>query len=88
MTPKILAIRPAAAAAGGRTIAVFDVQATEHIRLFNLRLVETPDGRHLTYPPNAMGERTATFSPSLATEITRAASAALGADHASHRIRN
>lgn len=83
--PKILNIRPAPAGAGGRTVAFFDVQVTEDISLFNFRLVETPDGRRLTYPPNAMGSRAASFSPALATEITRAAGAAFGAVDAEHR---
>lgn len=84
MTPEILAIRPAPSGAG-RTVALFDAQVTEDVRLFNLRLVMTRDGRHLSYPPNAMGERAATFSPVLTTEITRAACAALGAVDANYR---
>lgn len=85
MHPRIISIRPAPAGAGGRTIAFFDAQVADDVRLFNLRLVSMPDGRHLTYPPNALGERAATFSPALATEITRAACAALGAVDANYR---
>ena len=75
----IIDIRPAPASAGGRTLAYFDAQISADCRLFNLRLVEMPDGRRLAYPPNAYGERVATFAPALAYEIARTASVALGA---------
>lgn len=82
---KILSIRPAPAGAGGRTLALFDAQVSADCRLFNIRLVEAPDGRRLAYPPNAHGERVATFSPALADQIMRAASAAYGALSANER---
>ncbi|PWK65853.1 hypothetical protein C8K44_11568 [Aminobacter sp. AP02] len=80
----ILAIRPAPAGAGGRTLAHFDVQLTPDCRLFNLKLVDGHSGR-LVYAPNAFGERVATFSPSFANDLVRAAGVALGALHASTR---
>lgn len=85
---EILNIRPAPEGAGGRTVAHFDVQLTPEARLFNLRLVETPDGRRLVYAPNAFGERAATFSPTLSNELARAAGAALGAVNATNRRNN
>lgn len=85
MTPQILNIRPVPAGAGGRAVAFFDVQVSADCRLFNLRLVEMPDGRRVAYPPNAHGERVATFAPALAHEITRAACAAFGALNATNR---
>lgn len=72
---RILSIRPAPPGAG-RTVAHFDIQLTEHARLYGLRLIQTEDGRFLTYAPNSHGQRLATFTPELATEISRAASAA------------
>jgi hypothetical protein len=72
---QILDIRPAPPGAG-RTVALFDFELNEHIRFFGLRLVQTEDGRHLTYAPNSHGVRVATFSRELADTISRAASAA------------
>lgn len=72
---KVISIRPAPPGAG-RTIAHFDFELSDHIRFFGLRLVQTEDGRHLTYAPNSHGTRVATFSRELADTITRAASAA------------
>lgn len=60
----------------GRTVAQFDVQLTPDCRLYDLRLIVTDDGRYLSYAPNSHGRRVATFTPSLANDISRAASAA------------
>ena len=59
-------------------LAVFDVEITPHLRLYNLSLRKTADGRLRTLAPNACGKHVATFHPDLATELTRAAAAALG----------
>ena len=72
----ILSIRPAPPGTG-RTVALFDIAVTDELRLYDVRLIETEDGRHLSYAPNSHGRRTATFAPNLANEISRAASAAL-----------
>ncbi|OWK18282.1 hypothetical protein AJ88_03560 [Mesorhizobium amorphae CCBAU 01583] len=72
---KILDIRPAPPGVG-RTIAHFDVQLTDDLRLYGLRLIQTEDGRYLSYAPNAHGVRVATFAPTLADTISRAASVA------------
>jgi hypothetical protein len=75
---QILAIRPDRWSSGKtRTLALFDIAISADCRLYNLRLIETPDGRRLSYAPNAHGTRTATFTHKLASEITDAASAAL-----------
>ena len=80
---KIRAIRPAPPGAG-KTIALFDIALTDELRLYDLRLIQTDDGRHLSYAPNSHGRRVATFAPSLATEISRAASAAYSEGIADH----
>lgn len=72
---KILAIRPAPPGSG-KAFAHFDMALTDDVRLYGLRLIETDDGRFLTYAPNSHGQRVATFTPTLANEISRAASAA------------
>jgi hypothetical protein len=85
---QILAIRPDRGARGKtRTLALFDIAINEHCRLYNLRLIEAPDGRRLCYAPNAHGTRTATFTPELASAITAAASAALNGSSNAHADR-
>lgn len=73
---RILSIHPASPGTDGRAIAHFDVELTPDLRLCGLRLVES-NGRFLTYAANNHGRPTATFSRHLATELSRAASAAL-----------
>lgn len=61
-----------------KDIAVFDVQIGPHLRLYNLTLRRTPDGRLRTLAPNAAGKHSASFHPELAEKITLAAAAAIG----------
>lgn len=77
MHPQILNIRPAPGGAGGRTVAFVDVQLTSDCRLFNLRLVDTPEGWRIR-SPMAFGTSTATFAPELARAITAVAIKSLG----------
>jgi hypothetical protein len=76
---KILSIAPAWSPGTGRypCVAHFDAEIGGNIRLYNLRLLRSPDGRHLTYAPSAGGKRCATFAPELADALTAAATAAL-----------
>lgn len=85
MKPRILAIRPVPGGTG-KVAAVFDVEIDCHLRLFNLQLRQTPTG-HRTVAPNARGKHAATFHPELASEITKAAEAALGSHAADVRSR-
>ncbi|KHJ54536.1 hypothetical protein LA66_13970 [Aureimonas altamirensis] len=71
---RILAIRPTA---GGKTLAVFDVEISEHLRIYNLLLRSTPAGAR-TIAPKAAGKHAASFHPVLAEQISAAAVAALG----------
>lgn len=73
--PAILAIRPAPLGAG-RTIAFVDAQL-EGLRLFNLKLVDGPNGRRI-YAPSAFGCSTANFTPELARKLIDLSSIALG----------
>jgi hypothetical protein len=59
---------------GTRLVALFDLELSDHIRLFGLKLMQAPNGKRLTYSPNGNGgRRLATFSPDLAAQITDAA---------------
>jgi hypothetical protein len=60
-------------AGGVREIARFDLQLSEDVKLYGLRLMQTPDGRHLTYAPSSGGRRFATFAPAFVGDITAAA---------------
>ncbi|WP_413709371.1 hypothetical protein [Rhizobium sp. Rhizsp82] len=70
----VLAIRPSV---GGRDVAMFDIEIGPHLRLFNLILRESSDGRLRTYSPRAFGKHAASFHPELAQQMTDAAIAAL-----------
>ena len=74
----ILNIEPAAFEGPGfRELARFDVQVTDQIRLFRMRLIEAPSGRRLTYAPSYGRQRLASFAPALSDQITALAVAAL-----------
>jgi hypothetical protein len=76
---KILSIAPSFYGGSGsvREIARFDLQLSDDVKLYGLRLMETPEGRHLTYAPSSGGRRFATFAPSLVDDITASATSAL-----------
>ncbi|WP_064692010.1 hypothetical protein [Rhizobium aegyptiacum] len=67
-------LRPAA---GTNERAIFDVQIGPHLRLYNLVLKESPDGRLRTFAPKVFGKHAASFHPELAQQITNAAVAAM-----------
>jgi len=71
-----LDLQPVASRGGGtmRLVASFDLELSSEVRIYGLRLMQAPGGRHVTYAPNGNGgRRLATFSPALATAITEAA---------------
>jgi hypothetical protein len=70
---RVLSLIPAADPGGGsmKLLAVFDLQLTDTVRLYGLRLLETPDGRRIVYAAQAGSRRTATFDPQLAERITK-----------------
>lgn len=82
---RILQITRAANGGGGksRLVAIFSAEISPDVRVHNLRLLETPSGRRLTYSSATGGQRNATFSPALAEKLTAAATAAMEG-HESH----
>ncbi|QND59842.1 hypothetical protein [Mesorhizobium huakuii] len=74
---QILNIRPVPPGGAGKTIARFDIALDEHVKLFDLKLLERPDGSNYAFGPNTGGARVMSFSPTFSEEIARAASAAL-----------
>jgi hypothetical protein len=75
----ILSITPSHSDGGGgvREIARFDLQLSDDVKLYGMRLMQTPAGRHLTYAPSSGGRRFATFAPALVEDITVSAVSAL-----------
>jgi hypothetical protein len=71
---RILNIRPSHSPGA---LAHFDVEVTEHLRLFNLTLRHSKDGALRAFSPKACGKHAATFHPILAQQIIEAAKAAL-----------
>jgi hypothetical protein len=72
---QILDIKPVANSGGGmRTIAHFDLQLSDDVRLYGVRLMEAPDGKRVVYAAQAGSRRAATFARPLAEKITAAAS--------------
>jgi hypothetical protein len=62
----------------GATVARFDIELSEHVRLYNMRLVPARQGGYRVYPPSAFGSNVATFSPALTARIATLAVAAFG----------
>jgi hypothetical protein len=71
---------------GHRAIAVFDLQLTDEVRLYGLRLLRMRDGRLLTFAPQSGSRRVATFANSLAAQITSLATDELKAVTANDKI--
>jgi hypothetical protein len=77
----VLNIEPVADRGGGgmRILAHFDLQLSDDVRMYGLRLLEAPDGNRITYAPQSGSRRSATFARQLAERITAAASISLEA---------
>lgn len=58
-------------------IARVDVEITDDLRVFNLKLSRRDSGGYAVFAPNAMGSRVVTFSQPLVAEIASAAVASL-----------
>lgn len=83
---KILSIRPLPHGGGDRNLARFDIEVSEHLRLYGLLLRQFPDGTRRIASPTANGRHMATFHPALAAEITDFASSAFEGRDANDRI--
>ena len=82
---KIIAIRPAPP--GSSTLARFDLELNQHIRLFNLALRQRGDEPAHVMAPNAFQERTAGFSASFnkaLAELALNSLVELQTEHANH----
>ncbi|MEF2548528.1 hypothetical protein VQ045_15315 [Aurantimonas sp. E1-2-R+4] len=77
----ILNVRPTF---GEKVLATFDLELGGNLRLYNMALRRTPDGRLRSVAPKALGKHAATFAPDLADQISRAAHAALEGGRAAH----
>jgi hypothetical protein len=60
-----------------REVAKFDAQITDDLRVFSIRLLESPTGRRIVQAPPMSGGRSATFGRPLAEALNAAASDAL-----------
>jgi hypothetical protein len=72
--------------AGTKLLAKFDVELTDEIRLYNMKLIENHAGRRLTYASSSGGQRNATFSIELNEKITHAAVAAFEGRETQHDL--
>lgn len=61
----------------GNTVARFDVETPWGLRLFNLKLANTPRG-YRAFPPSAFGSPAITLTPDVAGKIVSAALNKLG----------
>jgi hypothetical protein len=78
---KILSIKPIddppRCAGRYRDVAAFDIQLNDDLRLFDLHLYKSDSGNKIIRAAPTRDRRAATFSPTLAREITDAAFSAL-----------
>ncbi|MBB2793909.1 UNVERIFIED_ORG: hypothetical protein GGD58_002773 [Rhizobium pisi] len=55
-------------------VATFDLQLTESVAIYGMRLLRNPAGGHVSYAPTALGgRRSVTFARPLAEAITAVA---------------
>lgn len=72
---KIIDIWPARE--GSSSLAKFDLELTEQVRIFGLHLKRNDKGQLRIFAPKSGGQHAASFNPEISEEITRAAIAAL-----------
>jgi len=76
---KILYAHPTKERGTRPCVGFVDIELDENVRLYGIRVVRQPDGRHLVYAPQCGQRRAATFSRDFAEQLTAEAVAALGA---------
>ncbi len=64
---------------GSSSIARFDLQLTEHVKIFGLCLKRNEAGRMRIFAPKSGGRHAASFHPEISDKITAAAIAAFEA---------
>ncbi|MBO9175451.1 MULTISPECIES: hypothetical protein [unclassified Rhizobium] len=57
-----------------RLLATFDLEPSNLLRLYGVRLLQAPDGRRIVYAAQSGNRRTATFDPAFAEQVTKLAS--------------
>ncbi|MCA1530716.1 MULTISPECIES: hypothetical protein [Bradyrhizobium] len=72
---KIFNMKPAPPGVG-RTVADFDLQPTDDVRLFGFKLVTGSGGQYVVHAANIHGIKAATFTRELQQKIVRAAAQA------------
>ena len=60
----------------GRTVAHFDLQLTDDVRIFGFKLVVRDGGQYIVHAANLHGSKVATFTKELHQQITSAAALA------------
>jgi hypothetical protein len=69
---------------GSASLARFDLQLNEQVRLFGLHLRRNGDGQLRIFAPKSGGQHAASFRPEISEEITKAAFAAFEAKAYDH----
>lgn len=79
---KILHVRPAPSRGRGNfhSIAEFDVEINEGLRLQGLLLSRAPDGKFFVFAPSKHGKKFASFTGEYARRLAAAAQATIGGD--------
>lgn len=79
---KVLHVRPAPSQGRGnfKSIAEFDVEINEGLRLQGLLLSRAPDGKLFVFAPSKHGKHFASFTTEYARSLAAAAYAATGGD--------
>jgi hypothetical protein len=73
---RVLDLKTVADPGGGamKHVANFDLQLTDDVAIYGMRLLRAPNGDHVSYAPTALGgRRSVTFARPLAEAITAVA---------------
>lgn len=80
---RVLYAHPTGETGDRACVAFVDFELNEHIRLYGLRLIRQPDGRHTISAPQCGKRQSSTFSRPMAEWLTALAVEALAASAAS-----
>lgn len=76
---RVLYAHPTGETGDRACVAFVDVELNEHVRLYGLRLLHQPDGRHTISAPTCGRRQSSTFSRPMADRLTAMALEALEA---------